>query len=131
MASNDGPARNTRAARRSQTREVQSVPPREEQAREEQGDAHAHPEISAPREGSTLTSIAGSASDAHNQSEGITPEDNTPSKQGTIREQSEEPYEREQSFTTTPGSYGPSTNPVGLSTTPSEIPMDKGKGRMT
>src|SRR6266581_1769795 len=131
MASNDGPpARNTRAARRSQTREVQSVPARGEQATTEQSDAHAHSEAPAPREESILTSIAGSASDASNRSEGIAPEDNAPSEQGTIREISEEPYEREQSFTTAPGSFGPSTNPAGFSTTPSEAPMNRRKGRM-
>ena len=124
MASHKGPpARNTRAAHRSQTHEVQSVP-----SREEQGGNRVPSEISAPREESVLSSIAESRSDTSYQPEGVIPGGNAPSKQGTVRERSEEPCK--QSFTTAAGSFGPFSAPVGFSAALSEVPLDRGRGRM-
>jgi len=113
MASGNGPpARNTRFAACNacniQTREEQSAPPSEGA----QNNVPACTERSASCEGSALTSLAGSLGDEQTQSE----ENNAPSEHGTIREQTEEIHDQEQSYTTTPGSFGPSTAPSAAQT---------------
>ena len=69
--------------------------------------------------------IAESASDKQRQSE----EDNAPSEHETIRKLSEEVPDQEQSYTTTPGSFGPSMDPAGLrATTSSEAQVSNRRG---
>ena len=97
MASGDGPpARNTRLAACTARNEHLRAPPSEGV----QSSAPARSERPASRKGSTLTSIAESASDEQRQSE----EDNAPSEHETVRELSEEVPDQEQSYTTAPGS---------------------------
>jgi len=113
MASGDGPpARNTRFAacnaRNVQTREEQSVPPSEGA----QSNVPVCTERPASREGSALTSLTGSLGDEQTQSE----ENDAPSEHGTIHEQTEEIHDQEQSYTTAPGSFGPSMAPSAAQT---------------
>jgi len=106
MASSDGPpVRNTHFAARN-TRNVQmcveqSTPPSEGA----QSNVLLYSERSASRKGSALTSLARSLGDEQTQSE----EDDAPSEHGTVCEQMEEVHDQEQSYTTAPGSFGPST----------------------
>jgi len=76
-------------------------------------------ERSASCKGSALTSLAGSLGDKQTQSE----ENDAPSEHGTICEQTEEIHDQEQSYTTAPGSFGPSTAPSAAQTS-------KGKRRI-
>ena len=87
-----------------------------------QSSAPARSERLASHKGSTLTSIAESASDKQRQSE----EDNAPSEHETIRKLSEEVPDQEQSYTTAPGSFGPSTDLAGLRATTSEVSKKRG-----
>ena len=125
MASGDGPpARNTCLAAHTARNEDLRAPPSEGV----QSSAPARSERLASRKGSALTSIAESASDKQRQSE----EDNAPSEHETIRKLSEEVPDQEQSYTTAPGSFGPSTDPAGLrATTSSEAQVSKRRRRPT
>jgi len=122
MASDDGPpARNTHLAAHTACNKQLHAPPSEGV----QSSAPARSKRPASCKGSTLTSIAESTSDKQRQSE----EDNAPSEHETIRKLSEEVPDQEQSYTTAPRSFGPSTDLAGLrATTSSEAQVSKRRG---
>ena len=106
----DGPARNTRATARNtcRTRARESTTPLEEYLAPEQGDVPAHPDSTITCEESILTSLMSSPS-GDQPERSISPEGSVMSEHRTIRENI---YEQEQSFTTAPGSLGPSIEPT-------------------
>ena len=128
MASGDGPpTRNTRLAahtvRNTQARREQNTP----HSKDALSNANAHSERPASHKGSALTSVVGSFDNEQRQSE----EDDTPSEHGTIHKQTEEVHDQEQSYTTAPGSFGPSLDPAGLGMTSSAAHTSRGNQCIT
>jgi len=81
----------------------------EEYPAPEQGDVPTCPDSTITREESVLTSLMNSPS-GDQPERSISPEGSVTSEHRTIHKNI---YEQEQSFTTTPGSLGPSIEPVG------------------
>jgi hypothetical protein len=90
------------------------VPLSEETVISEGGSPIQFGTISSQSDESMLTPIPETSGEGSiTVEEGSFPSDNAPSEHGTIRAMSEEP---EQSYMTTPGSFGISANPTGFST---------------
>jgi len=87
----------------------ESTTPYEEYPAPKQGDVPAHLDSTITCEESILTSLMNSPS-GDQPKRSTSPEGSIMSKHGTIHENI---YEQEQSFTTAPGSLGPSIEPVG------------------
>jgi hypothetical protein len=135
MMTGDGPpARNTCSARDAlrRARNTHSVPPREMQPTPVQSGLSNHPGIDVPHDEGPRgrTADISPVEDAKPEG-GSTPDGDSPSEHGTIRDIPEEvetsQCDQEQSYTTAPASFGPSSDPYATKSSPN-VYADKGKG---
>jgi len=130
MTPSDGPpARNTQAAACNvhHNQAPKGTTPCEEPLAPEQSDMPACPESTVHHKESILMSITTLLSGEQTKGND-SPEDSATSKHGTIHE---EIYEQEQSFTTTPGSLGPSANPARFRMLSPKISRDAEQAQST
>jgi hypothetical protein len=137
MSPSDGPpARFTRAAqkaRRNSAHDLQNMPPHEETSSTAEDSESRRIVTPASSEESRLTSIAETSDiEVRPNEEETSPTNKSESDHSTIRDIPEEydifQNEPEQSYTTAPGSNSLSAGPSTFAT-PSEVPLNKGKGR--